>query len=138
MYVHTTRRCDATQLLRLIYMCRVTPESRFRATPAPPQRCWTHPGSKHFLVVAKRVVHSACRLGRRMRPDRRRVVQLVILLLGHGRHLSLWGIVVLHLGQGHSDAQTFVPEKLSETSLPPSSGCRCVSITNRRQHDVSD
>ena len=27
--------------------------------------------------------------------------------------------MVLNLGQGHSDAQTFVAKELSETSLPP-------------------
>ena len=41
------------------------------------------------------------------------------------------------LGKGHCDAQTLVPKPLSESSLPPPRGSRCVSITNRRQHEVS-
>ena len=63
---------------------------------------WTHPGGKHFFVAAKRAAHSACRLGNKMRPDRRRVVQLVIVLPGPGHTLSPWSGVVLHLGQCHS------------------------------------
>ena len=76
-----------------------------------------------------------CRLGRRMRPDRRRVDHLVILTLRSGHPLSPWRGVVLHLGQGRSDVQTFVPEELSDPSLPPSIGCRPVGSTNRRQHE---
>ena len=83
------------------------------------------PRGTHFLVVAKRVAHSACRLERRTRRDRRRVVQLVNLLTGPGHILSPWGSVVLHLGQGH-DAQTFMSQELSESSLPPEQAVRIV------------
>ena len=49
-----------------------------------------------------------------MRPDRRRVVQLV------------FGVVLLP-GQGHGDAQPFTSEELSESLPPPSNGSRSVS-----------
>ena len=38
---------------------------------------------------------------------------------GPGHLRSPWSDAVVTLGQGHGDAQTFVPKPLSESSLPP-------------------
>ena len=60
-----------------------------------------------------------CRQGRRMRPERRREVHLVILLPGPGRLLSPWGGVVLVPGQGRSDRLLLVTPPRGQSSLPP-------------------
>ena len=57
------------------------------------------------------------------------VLLLVPLLPGPGHVLFPWGCVVIALGQGHDDAQTFVAKELSESSLPPpSSGSSVFAI----------
>ena len=60
-------------------------------------------------------------------PERGRVVHLVPPP-GPVLPLTLRG-VVLRLGQGHRDAQTFVPKELSESSLPPA-GTACAAACN--------
>ena len=68
-------------------------------------------------------------------PDRGRVVLLALPFLGLGLLLSAWGCVVVTLGQGHGDAQTFVPKPLSEPSLPPPSSGTAVFAMNLRPHE---
>ena len=63
--------------------------------------------------------------GREALPERGRVQHLVPPA-GPVLPLTLRG-VVLRLGQGHRDAQTFVPKELSESSLPLAAGTACAA-----------
>ena len=88
-------------------------DNLLRGVPLDP-RLWPHlnkrcrPGGKHIPLVEQVKVHRACRPGRRSLLARGGV-HLALLFPGPGHALSPWGGVVLTLGQGHCDAQTFVP-----------------------------
>ena len=83
-----------------------------------------------------------------MRPERRRKVQLEILLPGPGRLLSPLGGVVLVRGQGRSDRLLLVSPPRAQSSLlsPLRSSCpglpasvhRTTQVTRKKVHSWED